>query len=322
MILIADSHDDVHTKCVMRELNALGQATVVLDTALFGKGTMMDQSETKSTTFTCPKSGVKLHADDIETVWLRRPGRFDLSGLVRDEHLDFVTREWRDAFWGWLDGLPARFVNPLVAQERATKMLQLRVANEVGLRTPATCMTNDAVAATAFIDRFDGRIVHKSLTQTKSMMLYTKPWDDDDHELLSELTMTPVLFQEHVFGPQDIRVTVIGEKLFAAIMTTPVGLVDSRLVTDLPYKRWTLPDDTAAKILDLMRRLNLLYGTIDLKVTDAGELVFLEVNPQGQFAFIEITTGLPLMNTFARFLSEPSCNSSPPPSALLGLAAW
>jgi hypothetical protein len=53
-----------------------------------------------------------------------------------------------------------------------------------------------------------------------------------------------------------------------------------------------------------MDRLRLVFGTIDLKVADNGEHVFLEVNPQGQFHHIEILTGLPISNALADYLTD------------------
>jgi len=42
----------------------------------------------------------------------------------------------------------------------------------------------------------------------------------------------------------------------------------------------------------------------DVKLTDDGEPVFLEVNPQGQFLFVEALCEIPLADTFAAFLVE------------------
>ena len=53
-----------------------------------------------------------------------------------------------------------------------------------------------------------------------------------------------------------------------------------------------------------MGELGLLFGTIDMKLTEGGEHVFLEVNPQGQFLYIEILTGLPIANAVADFLAR------------------
>lgn len=303
MILIVSSQEDVHAQCVLQELKTLGKKSAILDTALFGKGISISQFDGSSSIVECPALGLSFRSEDIESVWLRRPGRFNLASVVRDEYLDFVVREWRDGFWGWLDCLSARFVNPLVAQERATKLLQIKVANDVGLRTPATCMTNDPTKFIDFVDRFEGRVVHKTMTQIKSRLLETKPWSPEDGEHLSDLPLAPTLVQERIVGSEDIRVTVIGKQLFSAIMKTPEEVVDSRLVTDLPYETWSLPDHVEDKILRLMEHLDLPFGTIDLKVAEDGELVFLEVNPQGQFAYIEIVTGMPLMTSFAHFLA-------------------
>ena len=53
-----------------------------------------------------------------------------------------------------------------------------------------------------------------------------------------------------------------------------------------------------------MHELGLVFGTVDLKLTDNGEHVFLEINPQGQFLYIEILTGLPISRALAEFLAH------------------
>ncbi len=45
-------------------------------------------------------------------------------------------------------------------------------------------------------------------------------------------------------------------------------------------------------------------GIFDVKLTDDDEPVFLEVNPQGQFLFVEALCGLPLADIFAAFLVD------------------
>ena len=43
-------------------------------------------------------------------------------------------------------------------------------------------------------------------------------------------------------------------------------------------------------------------GIFDLKLDEGVEPVWLELNPQGQFLFLEGMTGLPLAQAFAEFL--------------------
>jgi hypothetical protein len=45
-------------------------------------------------------------------------------------------------------------------------------------------------------------------------------------------------------------------------------------------------------------------GIVDLKMTQNNNFVWLEINPQGQFLFVQGLSGLNLISHFARFLYE------------------
>ena len=51
-----------------------------------------------------------------------------------------------------------------------------------------------------------------------------------------------------------------------------------------------------------MRDLGIVFGCFDLIVTPEGEHVFLEVNQMGQWLFIEMMTGLPMVDIISHFL--------------------
>ena len=55
-----------------------------------------------------------------------------------------------------------------------------------------------------------------------------------------------------------------------------------------------------------MRRFGLEYGAIDLRLTPDGRYVFLELNPAGQFLYIEQMTGQPITAALASKLLRPS----------------
>jgi hypothetical protein len=54
----------------------------------------------------------------------------------------------------------------------------------------------------------------------------------------------------------------------------------------------------------ILHELGLAMGIFDVKLTDDGEPVFLEVNAQGQFLFVEGLCGIPLADIFADFLHD------------------
>jgi hypothetical protein len=58
----------------------------------------------------------------------------------------------------------------------------------------------------------------------------------------------------------------------------------------------------AQRLLSVLAALDLRMGIFDLKLTDDDEPVWLELNPQGQFLFLEGLAEMPLSNAFADFL--------------------
>jgi D-alanine-D-alanine ligase-like ATP-grasp enzyme len=56
--------------------------------------------------------------------------------------------------------------------------------------------------------------------------------------------------------------------------------------------------------LALLEQLGLPFGTIDMRIDPCGEYQFLEVNPAGQFLWIEIATGLPISAAVADLLQS------------------
>ena len=60
-----------------------------------------------------------------------------------------------------------------------------------------------------------------------------------------------------------------------------------------------LPTPVADGIHALMDRLGLVYGAIDFRRTPGGEYLFLEINPAGQWLFIEHQTHQPITEAMA-----------------------
>jgi hypothetical protein len=108
------------------------------------------------------------------------------------------------------------------------------------------------------------------------------------------------------------RITVIGVRVFAAEFRPGVGIIDGRCVDDTPYRPHSLPDEVSRGLLDLVRTLGLVFSTIDMKLTDEGEYVFLELNPMGQYLYTEILAGLPLTATMAELLAAGRTSQSKP----------
>ncbi|MET9386038.1 hypothetical protein ABZY09_34485 [Streptomyces sp. NPDC002928] len=113
-------------------------------------------------------------------------------------------------------------------------------------------------------------------------------------------TVCPAVYQEYVPGRHHIRLNCFGEDMYAALIETDD--LDWHPDLNVPICRWHVPDELARRVTAVLRRLGLRMGIIDIKLTPDGEPVWLEVNPQGQFLFLEPLLGEPLADRFLDYL--------------------
>jgi hypothetical protein len=304
VILLAADREDVHAVRVADLLRREGNSVRFVHASGFGTA--------HSLTFDPSTGGGVLRTDDIEvaaadvsSVWYRRPGRPVVDDDITDP-LDrtFAEREWQAAIDGFFSVVPSLVVSPPLCQRAAIKPRQLSAARCAGLRVPETVITNDVDEAEAFVARHSS-VVHKAISSPSHRFLDTRVWGEREVECLADLPLCPIILQERIEGPSDIRVTIVGRRMFAARIDTAAGHagVDSRLDLDAPCVPHVLPDEVSAALLCVMEKLGLLFGTVDLKLTETNEYVFFEVNPQGQFLYIEILTGQPISAAVAALLA-------------------
>lgn len=305
MILIVSPRNDVHARCVAQDLEKMGRPFRFVDSSqLTSEGRLQFRAGRHSgSTWTCT-DGRSIVLEEVETVWHRRRFLPPVSARLPISDRQYFEREWTEMIAGVFASLDsAWFVNDPARHSAAMKPLQLRLAEKLGLRIPETLVTNDPVAAAAFVDRHGQRVVHKTLAAPRHRFLAAKQWSASDRDALDGLVLAPTIFQEMVTDCRELRITVIGDQLFAAEFRPAVGLIDGRLDLETPYRPHTLPRDLSRRLLALVRQLGLVFSTLDMKLTDDGEYVFLELNPMGQYLYIEILAGLPLTAAMAELLA-------------------
>jgi glutathione synthase/RimK-type ligase-like ATP-grasp enzyme len=89
-----------------------------------------------------------------------------------------------------------------------------------------------------------------------------------------------------------VRVTYVGGHLFVAEIDSqsdPAAKVDWRRTAnpDLPHRRAALPRAVEQGIGRLMEVMDLRFGAIDLIRTPGDAYMFLEVNPSGQWLWLD-----------------------------------
>jgi len=234
-----------------------------------------------------------------------------LDGQLRQASLG----EAKAAAHGMLASLKAfRMDHGRDIRHAENKQLQLQAAREVGLDTPRTLTTNDPTAVREFAKSCDGGMVTKMLSsfavyeEGKELVVFTNPVQPEDLADLSGLSLCPVTFQELLLKSLELRVTVVGQRVMSAALDSQVSARAThdwrrdggRMIAD--WQHYQLPAEVEEKILRLMDYFSLNYGAIDIILTPDGRHVFLELNPSGEFFWLEHTPGLPISQAIADLL--------------------
>jgi glutathione synthase/RimK-type ligase-like ATP-grasp enzyme len=252
--------------------------------------------------------GRGLDLADVGSVWWRRPQPPQVNpSIVNPAHRAFAANETSEALTGLWYALDAFWVNEpardIVAHRKA---FQLRVAQDVGLRIPVTVITNDPDEARAFVDRRGYRnVVYKAFSATEQDWRETRILQTEELGLLDEVQHAPVIFQEYIEAEHDLRITVVDGHVFAAAIYSQETSypVDFRMdMANARVEAVDLPDDVCDRLRALMARLGLVYGAIDMRQSLDGNHVFLEINPAGQWLFVEHKSGQPIAATLAEVL--------------------
>ena len=308
-VLILSTAPDVHAQAVLAALSARGTRAELVDTAEFpARLALAIGFEDGRRRFQLRRrDGGMLDFDTIRSVWWRRPQPFKLPAGMTPAHQRFALSEATTAFQGLYQSLDAFWVNiPAHDAVAAHKPYQLAIAQQIGLEIPPTLITNDVEAARDFWQRHKGEVIYKQFIATHETWRETRQLKSEDEILADTVAHAPVIFQKHVPAVADLRVTAVGGTFFAAAADVRKADYpqDVRMNLDAKYAAHDLPAEIIAKLRQLMQRLGLVYGAIDLRLTPDGRYVFLEINPAGQFLYIENATGQPIAAALADVLLQ------------------
>lgn len=260
----------------------------------------------------------ELDLDEVSAVWHRRlPIGARIPREMEPALHQASVDESREALLGLLAALPAFQLDPWWVLRRAGhKQLQLSLARDLGFEVPRTLVSNDPHAVRAFAASCGGDIIAKPVRgfvireegQEEGEAVFTSRVRPEDLEDLESLRYCPMIFQERLPKALELRVTLIGDRVYVASVDSQ-SLEHARddwrrgayEFMDI-WQPYELPPEVRGRLLTLMDRLGLNYGAVDIIVTPDGRYVFLEINPSGEFAWLTLQPGFPLSQALADLL--------------------
>lgn len=261
-----------------------------------------------------------LEAGDV--VWIRRLQPPAPNPEVSEADRSFAQAEYRwfsESLMYLLDELPVRSINRFPAARRVrNKAVQLALARSVGMRVPATLMSNSPGPVREFLRLCrDGAVCKafnphvwrsasgdESVAVTETFELTAEMLPDDE-----VLTYAPAIYQQKIDKQFDVRMVLMGTDLYSAALRNPKGSLDWRQDVAqgaVGVECLDTPEAVRRQVLTFAERAGIVFGSFDFAVDRDGAWWFFEVNEQGQFLWLdELNPGLHLQETFLAFLTSP-----------------
>lgn len=238
-------------------------------------------------------------------VFLRTQSKKELTlneQLERNQWSSFLRNliVFKNAFW---------INNPVDVYRAENKMYQLCIAKECGFKIPKTMITNSSKIQinddNEYIIKSLDTALFYDMEKKREMFTYSNVVRGEELREY-DLKQAPIFVQEFLEPKIDCRITYISENIFPVmIKKNDRGIYgDWRFYKEqLDYVPFKLPEDVKSSINQLMNELNLKFGGIDLAYAN-GEYYFIEVNPTGEWGWLEIRAGMDISSAIKDALCE------------------
>lgn len=263
---------------------------------------------------------------DTHALWVRRPQIPRLHPDLSPHDHSFVNGELNHLIKSALitaSELSNFTVNHWLRHDYISKKPhQLRLAKQLGFAVPETVITNDPQVARRLFSTDRRRWIYKSLIphiweskdagklfQSQTALVSAEDMKSDFH-----ISSCPLTLQSYVEKSWEARVVVMGSCLIAARIDASDRLHDGQAAVDWRMEvsaanfrvaRTDVPGQVGARIRQFMVASGLVFGCFDFVVDPHGNWLFLEVNPGGQFLWMDDhDMECSLLDTFCHFLID------------------
>ncbi|UAA38829.1 hypothetical protein KIH87_00165 [Paraneptunicella aestuarii] len=260
---------------------------------------------------------------DFDVIWSRRFYVQKISKEYEETDRHIAYKNLEETLNGALsvaNGNAFWINNHTSAMNAENKISQLQKAQQLGFHLPKTLISNDADEVLSFIESQNDKVIYKPLAymdwriKDYALKVFSSLVSSADFTSKEDIQSCPAIYQSYENKKLELRVIVMGSTCQAVAIDSQShesSQIDWRL-GDLEDKRpelstFTLPDDMVQKCISLTHSLGLAYSAIDLILKPDGTFIFLEINPMGQFLWIE--ESLPemrLLDIFCQFVLSAS----------------
>lgn len=243
--------------------------------------------------------------NSCKSIYFRKPVQEDLTGVYEQKYHQFSHRESYALVEGLAEFFPGKCLSrPSVMRRSGNKVFQALIASEVGFKIPTLSITNDIESVEKIRKNISivkplsiGAITDKNHKEYVQTNLYDEKVD------LSLLKYTPAYFQKYIDKDYEVRITFVCKKSFSVRIDSEDSVDWRKLGNNIKYSICEIPEHIYSNCLSFLERTKMEFGCFDFIILK-GEWYFLEMNANGQWAWLEFETGLPISKEIVGYLNE------------------
>lgn len=317
MILLITNKHDITTDLIVNELNRRGEKYYRLNTEELAVSLAVNLNLNQNSYYIIDnKKEISIDLGKVKSIYYRRP---ELPNFQSTQVGEGEKQFWCNEIYYTLEGLykilrHKFWISPVFAiREAENKIYQIILAQELGFKVPSSIVTTVPNEARNFIKNNNDNCIIKPIKvglikdRDNPQVIFTNKLGKSQINSLDRVSNCPTYFQDNIQKKADLRITVVGDKVFAAQINsqsyeeTKIDWRDGENVK-LKYSPIELPYELQQKCLKLTKTLNLNFGAIDFILDESSEFVFLEINPNGQWGWVDKRLNLGICNAIVDLL--------------------
>ena len=239
--------------------------------------------------------------NDVYSIYYRKPTFPNLSEYDASYHA-MIHKDIITMINGIVDVFPGKVLTkPHILRLTENKVFQLLKASQYGFVIPSSYIGNDQYKANQFNQGIIKPLSTGKVHTNNGYEIYQTNIFQGVNE---DICLTPLYVQEYIKKQYEVRVTIINQHVYAVRIDT-IDQVDWR--NDYEHHHYTLikcPEDIIKKCYNMMEDFHIVFGAFDFIVTPDDEWVFLEVNPNGQWLWLEESLQLDISKKIVEYLTK------------------
>ena len=314
-VLILTYNDDPHAKVVCKRLEDIGAKYLNIVTENLPNSYKI-YFDTKNLVYKIKTNTEEIVLNEQWTIWNRRIDDPIIEGEISEDIKKIAYGETSKTLEGLLMTHNGKVVsNPQAIFAANNKIEQLKFVktgyNKIYI--PDTIVTNDPSQVLDFYHQYSGNICFKLqkgvsiVKEGEDHFIYTNKIKPENLENLDLIKLNPSMFQEYIEKDYELRIIVIGDEVIATKINSQdaeISKIDFRRYdfANVGYEHIDLPPAVQNFCVDMVKHYGLEFGAFDFIYSKDGRHVFLELNPNGQWLWLELLSGYKISEVLADYL--------------------